>query len=455
MTSTVASSSGPPETPQRVAAPAHGTVGAVLKNRNFRTMWLGMFASQIGTWMQNVALPAYVDDRTHSATWVAVFAFAQMGPLLLLSIPGGVLADRFRPRPWMIVMQSEQLVLSLVVAGLVAGNASLHALLFVQVFVGIGNALNAPAMQGTVPNLVPREDLPGAISLNSVMINGSRVIGPSIAAVLLTWGVTTSQIFIVNAVTYLFVIYALIRITMPPHHKHEGEKGFANLMIGIRIARERTVVGRLLLGMTFFSFAALPYVALFPAVARLNYHATGGTYRWLYATWGLGACMGALSIGTFLAKIDKRKLIAPFFVAFGVMLAAFTAVRSSGPAFPIGFVLGFFYFGLATCMLTVVQQNLHNHERARVMSLWFMAFGGTVGICGLVFGPIVDAIGARPVMYFGAISAVALAYWCDVSRRSVVYLEDEPAVALDDHARKAIEAGAATGFDENGASAGQ
>jgi len=434
--------------------PQHGTVGAAFRNRDFRTIWLGMFASNVGTWMQNLALPAYVDERTHSASWVAVFAFAQLGPLLLLSIPGGVLADRFRPRPWMILMQSEQLVLSVVIAALVAGRSSLGALLIVQVFIGIGNALNAPAMQGTVPNLVPREDLPGAISLNSVMINGSRVLGPALAALLLSWGVTTSQIFLVNAATYLFVIYALARISLPPHHRHDGERGFANLAIGLRIARQRTVVGRLLLGMTLFSLLSLPYVALFPTVARLNFHATGGTYRWLYATWGLGACMGALSIGTFLAKRDKRKLIAPFLVAFGVLLGLFTSVRSAAPAFPVGFVLGFFYFALATCMLTVVQQNLHNYERARVMSLWFMAFGGTVGICGLVFGPVVDSIGARPVMYFGAAAAVGLAYWCDVSRRHVRFLDDEPPVPLDDHNREAIEAGAATGFDEHGASAG-
>ena len=105
--------------------------------------------------MQNVALPAYVDNRTESASWVAVFAFAQMGPLLLLSIPGGVLADRFRPKPWMVSMQSEQLVLSLVIAALVARHSSLMALLGVQLLIGIGNALNAPAMQGVMPNLVP------------------------------------------------------------------------------------------------------------------------------------------------------------------------------------------------------------------------------------------------------------------------------------------------------------
>ena len=409
-----------------------GTAGAALRNRNFRTMWLGMFASNIGTWMQTLVLPAYIDARTESGLWVGLFTFAQLGPLLLLSIPGGVLADKFPRRPWMIIMQSEQLILSLFVAFLVSRDAPLMALFGAQLLIGIGNALNAPAMQGTVPNLVPKEDLPGAISLNSVMINGSRVIGPVIAALLMARGVTAPQIFVLNAVTYLFVIYAIVRVTIPKIGKATEARGWANVMTGIRIARRRTVLSRLLIGMTLFSFACLPFVGLFPTIARLNLGMapTGTTYKWLHATWGLGACLGALSIGTVLSQADKRRLITPFFLGFAACLGVFALLRRDTAAFPVGFLLGFFYFGLATSMLTIVQQNLRSSERARVMSLWFMAFGGMVAIGNLVFGPVIDAIGARPVLLFGSVSAIGLAFWCDVSRRPVTTLDDEIAAAL-------------------------
>src|SRR5688572_17526540 len=134
--------------------PTQGTAGAALRNRNFRTMWLGSFGSNIGTWMQTLVLPAYIAARTDSALWVGLFVFAQLGPLLLLSIPGGVLADKFPRKPWMITMQAEQLLLTLVIALLVRGDSHLLWLFLVQLGIGIGNALNAPAFQGTLPNLV-------------------------------------------------------------------------------------------------------------------------------------------------------------------------------------------------------------------------------------------------------------------------------------------------------------
>lgn len=241
---------------------------------------------------------------------------------------------------------------------------------------------------------------------------------------------------------------------MPARHQRGAERGVANLMVGVRIARERSVVGRLLVGMALFSFLSLPYVALFPTVARINFGAVEGTYRWLYATWGLGVCLGALAIGTVFAKTDKRRLVAPFMVAFGVALLGFALLRSAGPAFPVGFVLGFFYFALATSMLTVVQQNLQNHERARVMSLWFMAFGGTVALGNLVFGPIVDAIGARPVMVFGAACAMALGWWCDVSRRAVTFL-DEDTVPVEERETPEVQGYRAAAADDSHVVAGQ
>jgi MFS family permease len=152
-----------------------------------------------------------------------------------------------------------------------------------------------------------------------------------------------------------------------------------------------------------------------------------------------------------LAHYDKRKLMVPFFVGFAVCLGTFSLVRSATPAFPVGFVLGFFYFALATSMLTILQQNLRSSERARVMSLWFMAFGGSIAIGNLVFGPIVDAIGPRAVMIFGAVCALGLAWWCDVSRRPVVLLDDES----DERESPRVSAHRAAATDDSHVVAGQ
>ncbi|NBW91635.1 MAG: MFS transporter, partial [Actinobacteria bacterium] len=192
-----------------------GSVQAALASRDFRLVWSGSFASNIGTWMQNVVLPAYVYHRTGKASLVGIMIFAQLGPLLFLSIFAGVLADKFDRRRWLISMQLTQLAFSIALAMLALGEPKFIFIFLAALGVGIGNALNAPAWSAMLPSLVRPVDLPGALSLNSVVINGSRVVGPIIVAVLSQVGVTTAGFFFMNAATYLFVIFALMRVNIP------------------------------------------------------------------------------------------------------------------------------------------------------------------------------------------------------------------------------------------------
>jgi MFS family permease len=403
------------------ALPHHhrpGTARAAFSYRDFRWIWLGLFASNVGTWMQNFTLPAYVEERTGSAALVGLLVFTQLGPLLLLSIPAGVLADRFPRRPYLIVMQAIQGLFSAVLALLVAFDLPLWSLMACSLVIGVGNALNAPAFQSSVPLLVDRRDLAGAVSLNSVMINGSRVIGPLLAAVLSIFGLPTAGLFLVNAVTYLFLIGAILVVHIPDVRGRFQEVGWRRLLTGVNIARARPVLSRSLLTMTIFSMVCLVYVGLFPSVAARNFAIdvddTG--YKLLYAVWGVGACLGALAVGTVLAHVDRRRLFVHGLWLFAVSLAAFGVARSLGPAFPIGFVLGFAYFLSATALITIFQENLADTERASVMPLWFMAFGGSIPIGNLIFGPIIDAFGARWVLVLGAVVALWLSWWCDLRR---------------------------------------
>jgi MFS family permease len=395
-----------------------GTARAAFAYRDFRWIWIGLFASNIGTWMQNFTLPAYIEDRTESAALVGLLVFTQLGPLLLLSIPAGVLADRFPRRPYLVVMQAMQAVFSGLLAVLVATHAPMWTLFACSLVIGVGNALNAPAFQASVPLLVDRADLAGAVSLNSAMINGSRVLGPLLAAALITVGVSLPWLFAVNAVTYLFLIAAILLVHIPDVRGHHAEQGWRRLLTGINVARGRPVLARLLLSMCVFSMVCLVYVGLFPSVARRNFgvDVDSTSYSLLYTVWGVGACLGALAVGTVLAHIDRRRLIVHGFLLFAVSLAGFALVRSVGPAYPIAFVLGFAYFLVATALITTFQENLADTERATVMPLWFMAFGGSIPLGNLLFGPVIDAIGARWVLGFGAVVAVGLARWCDLRR---------------------------------------
>ena len=397
-------------------SPRPGSVRSALRSRDFRVIFICSFSSQIGTWMQNVVLPAYIYHRTDSAAMVAYLVFAQLGPQLILSIPAGVMADKYDRRKWLFAMQYIQITCSLGLAPLAASNAPIWMLFVMQLGVGIGNSLNAPAWSALLPSLVPREDLPGAISLNSTVINGSRVIGPIIVALLSSVGVTTAEFFVINAATYLFVVFALAQITIPPAVRHNMEEGWRQFTSGIRIVRARPALVRLLLTMCSFSLLSLSYVGLFPAVARNNFHIDESTslYRWLYATWAFGAFAGGLSLGTFFVAYDKRKLVQAGFGMFAVGMVGFALSGSAVPAFITGAILGFAYFFTTTSMNTILQSRLEQSVRGRVMSLWFLAFGGTIPIGNMIFGPIIDRYGVKTMLFIGAAWSLVLMWWCNL-----------------------------------------
>jgi len=407
----------PPDQHQHPHRP--GTARAALSYPQFRILFIGMALSMVGTWMQNFTLPAYLDARTGSAGLVGLLVFVQLGPLLLLSIPAGVLADRLDRTRLVIAMQVVMMLGSVALAFLVARDAALWSIFVVQGAIGVAHTLNAPAFSASLPMMVNRADLPGAISLNSAMINGSRIAGPALAALLATIGLSIAQLFLVNAATFLFIIVPLITmIRLPQASGPIPQRGWRQLTRGYHVMRSRRVLSRTLATMFVFSLVCLPYVGLFPSVARLNFgiDPESNDYRLLYVVWGLGAFFGALAVGTWLSRRDTRRLIPLGLLVFAICLAVFTLLDDWRVALPVAGALGFSYFLTATALASVLQRNLADAERGSAMPLWFMAFGGTVPIGNLIAGPIMDEIGARWVLGFGAVAAVVLAWYANLAR---------------------------------------
>ena len=391
-----------------------GSVRSAMSHEQFRRIFVASFGSNIGTWIQNVVLPIYIYNRTGKASVVALMILAQMGPLLLLAIPAGVIADSVDRRTWLSSMQMVMLAFSLVLAALARIDAPIWALFLAQLGVGIGGALNMPAWSALLPSLVPPADLPGAMSLNSTLINGSRVIGPILVALFSPLGAQAWHFFMFNAATYLLVVWALQRTTVSTHQR-DTSRGWQRFTFAFRVARDRPVVRRLILTLALYSLVSLPYIGLFPAVAELNFGIDDATaaYKWLYATWALGAALGGLALGTIFVGRDPRVMIRWGFTVNAVAMVGFAASRSALPAFITGFAVGVSYFFTTTAMSTVLQGRLAPHERGRTMALWFMSFGGTVPIGNVLFGPLVDRYGARWLLFVGAAWALALAWWCD------------------------------------------
>ncbi len=396
--------------------PREGTAMAALRQDTFRRVYTGAFLSNIGTWMQNVVLGALAYDLTGSPAFVSIVLFAQLGPMLLFSVIGGMFADTFDRRRLLITISFTQAALALALAAVVAdATPSRGAIVGIVFLIGVGQSVFGPTYSAVLPDLVGPGNLAGAISLNSAQMNGSRVIGPAIGGLLFArYG--ASWVFSLNAATYLFVIGALVSVRLPDvENSGAGESRLHRLALGFRIARNRFPIGRCLMTMILFSFLCLPFIGQMPVLAdqNLGIAARSTSYGWLYACFGLGAMLGALSVGTVFSQTPKEQLVRAGMVAFGVSLGVFAWLRSPIPAFLVIVVVGFFYFATVTALSTVLQLHLAGNERGRVMALWMMAFGGTVPIGNLVAGPLIEATSVTTVVFPGAIIAVALGWWAD------------------------------------------
>jgi MFS family permease len=399
-----------------------GTALSALRHRTFRIVFIGAFASNIGTWMQNVVLGAYAYDLTHSSTFVGLIIFAQLGPALLFAMVGGLVADKVDRKKFLIVLSVEQLLFSLALAWVVRSSSPSHLVLVLMVvMVGVGSAMFGPAYSAILPALVRRSDLPGAISLNSAQMNASRVIGPVIGSVAYHL-VGPAWVFAGNAVTYLFVVAALMVVTLPvlrqaaPHASRWRE-----LTAGITKAREDRIVGRCLVTVFVFSLLALAFIGQMPVVAahNLGIDPKSANYGLLYACFGTGALIGALSIGTVFARTSKARIVRVCLLCYSVALTVFALLRVPLPAYFVVALVGAFYFAFITALNTTLQTNLPDDVRGRVMALWIMGFGGTVALGNLIIGPVVSVVGITDVLLFGAGVALALAWYADVRVRTV------------------------------------
>jgi len=389
-----------------------GTAQSALRHRNFRIVYLGTFASNVGTWMQNVVLGAYALKLTGSAGYVALVYFAQLGPLLFLSTLGGLLADVVDRRRLLVGAQVCQIVLSAALALVaIADEPSRGLIVGLVLAIGIANAIGAPGLSAILPTLVPRVDLSGAVALQSVQMNLSRVVGPAVGGVLYA-AFDAAPVFALNAATYAFAIAGLLWATYPRHaDAHVEERGFHRLLSGVRIARRDPLIAHVLATLFSFSFLSLAFVGLMPVIAdhNLGIDPKSGAYGALYATFGFGAALGAITVGTVFAARSKAALLRPGFVAFATVLAVFAVVRSAPVSFPIAAVLGYAYFIVITSLSTVLQEHLDDSERGRVMALWIMGFGGTVPLGVLVAGWVAEATSITTVVAAGAVWAIVLA----------------------------------------------
>ncbi len=242
--------------------------------------------------------------------------------------------------------------------------------------------------------------------------------GPIIGGVAYHY-VGPAWVFVGNAATYLFVVGALMMVTLPVLAQTRHASRWRELTAGITTARQDRVVGRCLVTVFVFSLLALAFIGQMPVVAahNLGIDPKSANYGLLYACFGTGALIGAISIGTVFARTSKAMIVRVCLLCYALALAAFALLRSALPAYFVVAVVGAFYFAFITALNTALQTRLSDAVRGRVMALWIMGFGGTVALGNLLIGPVVSDIGITDVLLFGAGVALTLVWYADVRVR--------------------------------------
>src|SRR5471032_651097 len=278
-----------------------------LRHRDFRWFWGGNFLSNIGTWMQNVAMGWLVLKlATHNpAFWLGVVGFASSAPMLAFSLLGGVIADRISRRKMMLVAQSAMMTFAFILWGVTALHwMTLPLLVLLSFTTGIAMALSNPSYQALVPQLVPREDLANAIALNSAQWNMSRVVGPTLGGFAMAWfGIEGN--FLLNALSFVAVLVALTRIRYPPLYAAEKNTMWEDLKEGLKYVFDRKDLFTLLSMTAVASVLVIPYITFIPLFAKQILHLDERGFGLLMAANGGGAFLAAVTMA-FMRRGKSR-----------------------------------------------------------------------------------------------------------------------------------------------------
>ena len=380
-----------------------------LIHRNFRIFWGGQTLSLIGTWMQAVGEGWLALQLSNSALLVGVVAGASSLPVLLLSLYGGVVADRNDKLKLVRIAQSLLLVQASTLWWFTAsGHLTIHWLIILATLNGLISAFEIPARQSFIVELVGREDLVDAIALNSAGFNLARVIGPSVAAIVIgTLG--AKWCFALNSMSYLAVLAGLFMIRVPAWKRAaETMSPVQGLLEGFRYMRDTPLVNVLVRVVGVQAIFALPYLAMMPVVARNVLHAGATGYGVLLTCVGIGALIGALSLAALGQRFARGWLFVISTYGFSGGIIVFSFMHSLLPAALMLVVVGFAMMISGALANGLMQAIAPDELRGRVVSAYVFVAVGLVPIGSFISGALARYIGVDWAL--GGCAVVVLVY---------------------------------------------
>jgi MFS family permease len=375
-----------------------------LRHRNFRLFFIGQGISLIGTWTQQVALSWLVFSLTGSTVLLGTVAFCSQIPMLLLGPFAGVAADRFDRKKLLLWTQGLAMVQAFVLAGLViTGMIRPWEIIALSFVIGTINAFDIPIRQSFVMAMVDdREDLGNAIALSSALFNGARLIGPSVAGILIS-AFGESICFLINGISFVPVLAALQAVKVV-EKQGGGRQGrvWGEFREAVVYARRFEPLLAILLMLAVFGLAGSPYMVLLPAFAKNVLHGGAYAYGFLMSSSGLGAICGTLYLASRRSARGLIKAIPAAMAVFGTAVAAFSLCHTLLPCLLFIFLGGFSMMIQIASSNTIIQTVVEEDKRGRIMSLYAMSLMGVMPFASLLAGSAAEKIGVRNTLLAGA-----------------------------------------------------
>lgn len=399
-----------------------------LRHRNFALVWTAALLSNVGSWMQTVAVGVLVTARTGRPAWTGLVAAAGFLPIGLLSPVGGLLADRFDRRWWLFVSTVGETVFAAVLAGLAATGHATPAVVTLLVFGGGSMAaVGFPAYQAMLPNLVPTDELGSAISLSSAQFNLGRVVGPALAGLAIVAG-GYSWAFGINAVSFVAVLVALCLVRLPSTTRPTDRPSLRHRLLDGARSTARNPGARLAVVLiSVVAVTASPFIALVPAVAFKAFRSEASGTSLLVTAQGIGAVLGALALTPLADRYGRRAVLLADLVAVSLALTAYGLSPTLWTAGVAMVLVGATYIGVLAGCNTLVQLHAPDALRGRMLGIYMMALGILYPVGALAQGAIADLVGIRVVTVGGAL--VLLAITGLVLRGRVLAIPDPPGAA--------------------------
>ena len=398
-----------------------------LRHRNFALFWCGAFVSSTGMWMQNVTVPFLLHEATGSAGWVGFGAFAQFAPAMVMSPLGGSLADRHPRRTILLWSQALSMGLAFALWLAVRGGEIRPALIVGLVGItGVVTGLAIPAWQSFVAELVPRDVLLNAVTLNSAQFNASRAVGFMLGGFAL-YSAGPGFSFFANGVSFLAVIGVLVAIR-PRHLARQGAAGVAvtadgvvvsdppgvetapaTFRLGLAYVREHPGLQLAVITVGIVMFLGGPVIQLAPVFARDTFGVDERAYGFLAAALGVGATAGSVVIGAYGDGIRRSRMVTGSIAVYGVAVLGMALTPTYAGGLAAMACIGVAYLAVASVLNTSIQLAVDDRFRGRVLALYVMVFTGAYPLGSLLQGLATDRFGVRAVVSVAGAGLLAYA----------------------------------------------